>query len=107
MFTAPRVSVEGNILMRQKVLCGLREQRRNNFELRFMKNSKPAQHLYNVGHKISWTKAAVSLTESNNACRTQSEQGHVACVTHPVREISYVWISLIHENVTNLQGSVL
>lgn len=85
----------------------LREQGRNNLELGFMKNSKPALRLYNVGHKISWTKARVFQTESNNARRTQSEQGHVACVTHPVSEIPSAWLPLIHENVTILHGSVL
>jgi hypothetical protein len=83
----------------------LGEQRRNNLELGFMKNAKPAQHVCNVGHKISWTKVRVLQTEPNNACRTQSEQGRVACVTHPVREISSVWIPLIHNNATTLQGS--
>jgi len=72
-----------------------------------MKNSKPTQHVYNVGHKIRWTKSRVLQTESNNACRAQSEQGHVACVTHPVHEISTVWIPLIRKNVTFLQDSVV
>jgi len=43
-----------------------------------MKNWKPAQPVHNVGHKTSWTKARVLQAESNNACRTQSEQGHVS-----------------------------
>jgi len=85
----------------------LKEQRRHNLELGFMKNSKPTQHVYNVGHKIRWTKSRVLQTESNNACRAQSEQGHVACVTHPVHEISTVWIPLIRKNVTFLQDSVV
>jgi hypothetical protein len=58
MFTASHVSVKGNIFMRQKVLCAS-EGKQKKYRNGVYKKNQNQNHVYNVGHQLSWTKAPV------------------------------------------------
>jgi hypothetical protein len=81
----------------------------NNLKQGLMEKSKLAKHAYEEGHRIQRKETKAVQTETNNICRKYNIAAHMACIMNPVSqlslEISPIWIPLIREEVSKLQGS--
>jgi hypothetical protein len=76
-----------------------------------MEKSRLAKHVYEEGHCMQWKEAKAVQTETNNICGKYKEAAHMACITNPISqpslEIFPIWIPLIREEVSRLQGNSL
>jgi hypothetical protein len=81
----------------------------NSLKQGLMEKSRLAKHAYEEWHRIQWKETV--QTEANNICKMYKEAAHMACIMNPISqpslEISPIWIPLIREKVSRLQGNSL
>jgi hypothetical protein len=60
-----------------------------------MGKSRLTKHAYEEGHRIQWKEAKAVQIETNNICRKNKEEAHMACTMNPIcqpsLEISPIW----------------
>jgi hypothetical protein len=58
-------------------------------------------------HRVGWDDARILEIENNSRYRKFKEQAHMACLTNPISQssldISYIWITLVSNEVSNSQ----
>jgi hypothetical protein len=83
----------------------------NDLKQGLVEKSRLTKHAYEEGHHIQWKEAKAVQIETNNICRKYKEAAHMACFMNPISQpslvISHIWVPLIREEVSRLQGSSL
>jgi hypothetical protein len=72
-----------------------------------LEKSKLAQHAYEEGHKICWTKARVLQINPNTRYRKYKESAHMCLLDHPISQpsldISPIWTPVIAAEINKRQ----
>jgi predicted GIY-YIG superfamily endonuclease len=82
-------------------------EHRHNLREGLLEKSKLAQNVYEEIHKVGSAGARILEIESNSRHRKYKKSAHMTCLTNlisqPRLDISPIWISLISNEVANLQ----
>jgi hypothetical protein len=85
----------------------IKEEHKYNLTQGLLEKSKLAQHAYEEGHKICWSKAKVLHSEPNTTDRKYKKSTHMSLLDHlicqPSLDISPIWTPVITAEVKILQ----